>query len=175
MDDSFLTEDKSTQKHKLPQKRRTLVSDSVVLEPQMSAPRPYPPPFQQPKNTTHLKPSYQSSFFPVREFDSQRPGPAGSGEEDVHWLPAPHLKSLPRLHQAERDSPLPTDIPPLQLNILQWTSSLIPSANMPGTVLAAGMVTPDLPRSFKAVTASFCLHGPSISGYLNGCQLLTAP
>uniref|UniRef100_A0A2K5DZR0 Translin associated factor X interacting protein 1 n=1 Tax=Aotus nancymaae TaxID=37293 RepID=A0A2K5DZR0_AOTNA len=35
MDDSFLTEDKSTQKHNLPQKRRTLVSDSVVLEPQI--------------------------------------------------------------------------------------------------------------------------------------------
>lgn len=55
IDESFITENKSTQKRKLLQKRRTLVSDSVVLEPQISVPRPYLSPFLQPKSTTYLK------------------------------------------------------------------------------------------------------------------------
>lgn len=51
----FPAETSNTQKRKLSQKRKTLVSDDILLEPQISDPRYYLLPSLQSKNTTHLK------------------------------------------------------------------------------------------------------------------------
>lgn len=169
IDDSFITETKNSQKNKLSQKRKTLVSDNVLLELQMSAPRPNLPSSLQPKSNTHLKHAPRAASPLSGECDFQMLGPPGSGV-GLCTLTTPHLKSLPKPPPAERASALPTDTLPLQLSILEWTSFLHPAHHVPGIVLTAGMVLPDLLRSFRAVTVSFCLYALVPDRVLEGLE-----
>lgn len=76
----------------------------------------------------------------------------GQAHQPLRWEHAhlPHLtwKTFP-------DQPLPTDNLLLQHSILEWTSFLHPAYHVPGIVLGAGTVPPDLSGSFRTMTVSF--------------------
>lgn len=142
MKDSSVSDSKSTQKHRLSQKQKTLVSGTVFPQPQVRTPVPH---------LCILKYTIHSAEAPPPRVASsqlgaggwQGPGPPGLGR-GVPWAVL-HLETFPAV--SWQPEPLPA-VPCAAVGILERTSSLHLAGCVPNAVLGAGMTTANLPRSF---------------------------